>query len=52
MVRSLEIVGDIVVGIEVGVTKVTFSNGEVEPVGHRVPQDLLSRIADDLPISR
>lgn len=37
------------VGIDVGVTKVTYSNGEVAELRRDVPGDLLIRVADDTP---
>lgn len=46
---SVWIVREEVVGIDVGVTQVTFSNGETAPVNHEVPRDLLIRVADNVP---
>lgn len=45
-------VGDDVVGIDVGVSKVTFSNGESVSIDEDIPRDLLKRVADDTPYVR
>lgn len=42
-------VGADMVGIDVGVSQVTFSNGEIAQNGQNVPRDLLVRVAKDLP---